>query len=318
MVAAIIHLLGGPNGRGVPVGPSVSALLAEAVLSYVDERLLGAGIRYARFNDDFRFFCSTRGACDEALSTLQKVLKAAGGLSVQGTKTKIQSSSEFLGERENARQIWVDRLGCVLDPFTGYENNISDEQMRHSVIAKEFLRGALDSDEGEEATKDARAAYRAIPPSMRAEVVPEVVGSIFGVWQLSSDVALSLRTRKVTAELDREDVVSRFVEAARGEDLAHYDYCLLWLLDAFWKAEWPTASLDSLREKFPSRSAAYREYLMLLSTPHVDDDGARSSGWVLRGLARATGCVDTRKSAVKDDAGAFESALLERARNRLR
>jgi reverse transcriptase-like protein len=45
------------QSRGAPVGPSVSILLAEAVLTDVDNFLLRLGVPFTRFVDDFRIFC---------------------------------------------------------------------------------------------------------------------------------------------------------------------------------------------------------------------------------------------------------------------
>jgi hypothetical protein len=61
-IAAITKLLSAWNGTetfGIPVGSEPSALLAEITISDIDEALLANGVRFVRFNDDYRLFCDS-------------------------------------------------------------------------------------------------------------------------------------------------------------------------------------------------------------------------------------------------------------------
>jgi hypothetical protein len=45
---------------GIPIGPAASRPLAEAVLIQIDDALLGSGIDFIRYIDDFVIFGATR------------------------------------------------------------------------------------------------------------------------------------------------------------------------------------------------------------------------------------------------------------------
>jgi len=48
------------QSRGLPVGPIPSIVLAEALLTDVDNFLLRRGASHVRYVDDFRIFCGSR------------------------------------------------------------------------------------------------------------------------------------------------------------------------------------------------------------------------------------------------------------------
>ncbi|MHC4275987.1 MAG: RNA-directed DNA polymerase [Planctomycetota bacterium] len=76
-VKAIMHLLSGWNGTetyGIPVGQAPSRLLAEITISNVDEALLGNGIKFVRFNDDYRLFARTHSEGYRHLAFLAEIL----------------------------------------------------------------------------------------------------------------------------------------------------------------------------------------------------------------------------------------------------
>lgn len=65
--------------NGLPIGPAVSDLIAELILSAVDlvisPGLQQAGVLALRFKDDYRFLCKTQEDCKKVTKLLQKGLK---------------------------------------------------------------------------------------------------------------------------------------------------------------------------------------------------------------------------------------------------
>lgn len=97
-VSGIMRLLAGWNGTetyGIPVGCAPSRLLAEITLSDVDEALLANGIDFIRFNDDYRFFATTRTQAYQQIAFLAETLFKNHGLSLQPQKTSIYSAQLF-------------------------------------------------------------------------------------------------------------------------------------------------------------------------------------------------------------------------------
>jgi hypothetical protein len=86
------------QSRGIPVGPAVSILLAEACLADVDNFLLQT-YYHTRYVDDFRIFCTSERQAVQALHDLSEYLHTAHRLSLQAGKTFIFPSAEFR-ERE--------------------------------------------------------------------------------------------------------------------------------------------------------------------------------------------------------------------------
>ncbi len=61
--------------KGVPIGPDTSLVIAEVILTSIDEALIkNIGTKYYRYLDDFEFGCSTAQEADNVLGTLQEIL----------------------------------------------------------------------------------------------------------------------------------------------------------------------------------------------------------------------------------------------------
>lgn len=82
------------HSRGIPVGPAVSILLAEACLADVDN-FVRQRYAHTRYVDDFRIFCSSRTEALLALHDLSEFLHTAHRLSLQAGKTMILESEKF-------------------------------------------------------------------------------------------------------------------------------------------------------------------------------------------------------------------------------
>lgn len=95
---AVMHLLSGWNNTetfGIPVGNAPSRLLAELTISSVDEALLANGVRFIRFNDDFRIFVQNHTEGYRTLALLADVLYSQHGLTLQQQKTQVLPRNEF-------------------------------------------------------------------------------------------------------------------------------------------------------------------------------------------------------------------------------
>jgi hypothetical protein len=86
------------HSRGIPVGPSVSILLAELCLADVDSFLERTGCKHTRYVDDFRVFCKSQQHGTKILHDLTEYLHTAHRLSLQGGKTRILDCTRFCEE----------------------------------------------------------------------------------------------------------------------------------------------------------------------------------------------------------------------------
>lgn len=83
---------------GVPVGQDASRLLSDAVIHDVDNALAAEGADFARFADDYRFFCRSLRECNYWLMRLAELLSRLHGLTLQASKTRIRTAHEFAND----------------------------------------------------------------------------------------------------------------------------------------------------------------------------------------------------------------------------
>jgi hypothetical protein len=91
------------NGRGLPVGPDASHVLAEVALIEVDRDLVAAGVSYIRFVDDFRLFAPDAGTARAWLDLLSRSL-AREQLTLKAKKTGVDVVS-----RSDYPDMWASR-----------------------------------------------------------------------------------------------------------------------------------------------------------------------------------------------------------------
>ena len=87
-VLAAVRTFGTHGVEGLPIGPAPSAVLANAVLAEVDERLSAGGYRYVRWVDDVMVFADGAASAESALRVLERTLVALG-LRLAEEKTRL-------------------------------------------------------------------------------------------------------------------------------------------------------------------------------------------------------------------------------------
>ncbi|SEP41530.1 Tat (twin-arginine translocation) pathway signal sequence [Rhodospirillales bacterium URHD0017] len=105
--------------HGLPVGSNASRILAEAVLVPTDNALLGAGIDFVRFVDDYCLIADDAHSADVAVQSLAEFLKAENlrlneSKTVWLTRTKAEPFGNERGRNSTEKQ---QRIGRVIgDP----------------------------------------------------------------------------------------------------------------------------------------------------------------------------------------------------------
>lgn len=83
--------------NGIPLGNSVSDLVAEVILKKVDislsQKLKDLDMRAYRYRDDYRFLCKTEAAATKVLNELTIILQNEFNLSVNDLKTRVESDT---------------------------------------------------------------------------------------------------------------------------------------------------------------------------------------------------------------------------------
>lgn len=80
---------------GLPIGGPAARILSEITINQIDRLLRGARIDFTRFADDFHLFAKTREEAYRYTILLSEKLFENQGLSLQKSKTRIMTASEF-------------------------------------------------------------------------------------------------------------------------------------------------------------------------------------------------------------------------------
>lgn len=150
-----ISQLTATQSRGVPVGPYASIVLAEACLTDADEFLLRKGLKFTRYVDDFRIFCTSAGSALRAWHDLTDYLNTSQRLTLVPQKTRIRSVRSFRRvelrdpqqeEEESAAQVLQATLE-ELAAAAGYgmtTDGIPTDPKMLSSVARSNLRMLFD------------------------------------------------------------------------------------------------------------------------------------------------------------------------------
>jgi hypothetical protein len=97
-IMSILGRLSNNTSYGLPVGGPASRILAELLLNRVDHLILVDPTinNFCRYADDYRFFVDDMQAAYRAIGLLSEKLLRNEGLTLQKSKTRIMTSSEYL------------------------------------------------------------------------------------------------------------------------------------------------------------------------------------------------------------------------------
>ncbi len=193
---------------GIPVGPRICGILAEALLLEVDEFLKSRGFDFIRYVDDYVFFGQDYSDCRRALYELGERLQITQGLSLNAAKTR------------------VDRIERLVEELT--DPSEKSARSRHEIIEKVFAGNPyaeVDYDSLSEAQKElvdaidlsAMLGEALKPDTIDLPMVKFVLNVLAGLRRPElADIVLSNLDRLGPAS----EAVARFVSMFASEDLA--------------------------------------------------------------------------------------------------
>jgi len=80
---------------GLPIGGPAARILSEITINQIDQLMIGSGIKFTRFADDYHIFAKSREDAYRCLIFISEKLFDNQGLSLQKSKTRILTSAEF-------------------------------------------------------------------------------------------------------------------------------------------------------------------------------------------------------------------------------
>lgn len=234
---AIEHFVSRLNrsiSRGIPVGPTASHILAEAILLDVDQFISGCGFNFTRYVDDYRIFSNNRRKLEEFRQSLMIYLYDHHRLVLNESKTRLQSSSEFVeSQLDNSHAIhrletWkkLDELNPYAEEEVEVDFDTNPEQAEGLVM--ESLKEMVDKNYVDIGIL--KKALR-IAKSFEGKSVPELVISNLQLFRSGArDVFLMLDDfidRKVKNDWF-EELLPHVEAKGLGNDVA--DHWLQWHL----------------------------------------------------------------------------------------
>ena len=184
---------------GLPVGPAIFQLLAELTIDDVDQSLLGNGIEFCRYSDDYRIVVDSEREAREACAAIAEVLLRNHGLTIQESKTEILSTDEFCSRFKKAES---DAARAALG--AKFSELLSQLQKTEPEVHELHLSRADEWDESEESEEWEESGewglsfddYLTVDFMELSEDLQDVVDSLdlWGVLeeQLSSDRAIDI------------------------------------------------------------------------------------------------------------------------------
>jgi hypothetical protein len=218
-----IQVFSGAVSYGLPVGGPASRLLAELALNSTDKLLRGEGIRFCRFVDDYRIFCTSKEEAYQRLIFLSEKLSNEG-LTLQRSKTRILTSKELKdevglllkgAEAEGETLTEEDkllRLSIHFDPYS--DTRVNDyEQLKEQVsrvdiagiLARELEKTRIDST----VTKQAILALRVLDPDPRNGILSSLLQpeSLHALAPVFSRLMMVLRGLYADLDAATQDLV---------------------------------------------------------------------------------------------------------------
>jgi Reverse transcriptase (RNA-dependent DNA polymerase) len=249
-VKAVRHLLSGWNGTetfGIPVGSAPSRLLAETAISDVDEALLANGVRFIRFNDDFRIFANSHSEAYRHLAFLAEVLFSNHGLTLQQQKTTVLPTSEFrqryLADPEDReldslqeRFLTLLRDLGISDPYQEiYYDDLSDEAKAtiDSMNLVSMFEDEADKDEPDLPTL--RFLLRRLGQLGDSNIVDRVLGDLDKLHPVFPDIIRYLASLRDLSAGRRSEIGGSVLRLLEDSIISELDYHRLWALDLFSK-----------------------------------------------------------------------------------
>lgn len=248
-VSAVRRLLKGWNETetfGIPVGNAPSRLLAELTISDIDEALRASGVKFVRFNDDYRIFASSYAEAYRHLTLLAELAYKNHGLTLQPQKTTILTVEAFRSQylstdEDRVLDSMVERFDELLDelnisnpyePIDYDELTVDQKKIVDSLnLVEIFRKVAADQEEPDLALL--KFVLRRLGQLDNDAIADEVLDSLNRLHPAFSDmIQYLLHLTKLSGE-QRARIAAIVVKLLDGSVLSELQYHRMWALELF-------------------------------------------------------------------------------------
>lgn len=231
---------------GIPVGPAASRLLAELAIADVDAALLGSGVAYCRYSDDFRLFGNTEEEALGHLTMLAGVLQVNHGLTLQEAKTEVISCESFKNrfqetdrqrERRELEHNFFELLERLdIDSYEKFEyDDLNQEQQRavDQLNLNRIVRDQLDLPRMDQALTGFALRRLAQVGDIEPELANLLLERLADAKAVFGDALEALEATYAPGSGDYERVMSEVLKHLSHPRLRHLEFYRLWILNLF-------------------------------------------------------------------------------------
>lgn len=227
--------------KGVPVGPAASIIMAEVLLSDIDQFILTKGYEYTRYVDDFRIFSNSNFDLKFLIHELTNYLYDNHRLTLEGSKTKIFETSKFIKnelldpeaiEKEEVEKE-INKLNLrVINFYSEFEDILSEtevssddkfkaqgeafKKLMHEILSKDYFDLGL-----------ARHILRRSKKLRSRAIIPQLLDNLDYFAPAIRDVILYLDS--VTNEKMIEMNKDRFIALLDKSEAIKFPYFKYWM-----------------------------------------------------------------------------------------
>lgn len=312
---AIKKLLGQWNftvSHGIPVGQAPSRLLAELVISDVDQALLGEQKVYCRFSDDFRIFCPNEREAHGSLALLANVLFENHALTLQQHKTRILPVEQFqqryletgsTKERDSLSERFqeiLDEIG-IEDWYEEIDYDDLDEEVQQEIDSLN-LGGILNEqiELGDDLDLNVtRFVLRRLAQINDHSCLRPVLENVEGLYPVFKDVLVYVTSMRRVDATYRREVGKYLIGLMDKSVVGHLDYHKGWILNTFTQGEeWDNEDVFATLYNTNTDTFSRRELILALGRAGKDHwfktrkrDVFRLEPWERRAFLAGASCL---------------------------
>lgn len=204
---------------GLPIGGPASRIMAESVINQVDHLLSARGIKFCRFVDDFHIFADSEEEAYTSLQQLTELLILNQGLSLQKSKTRVMTGTEFIGtfpihlvpgaiaQTDRERLFTIDLNYDPYSPtaetdYTTLKQSLSNIDFL-SLLDEELHKSQVHTPTVSKLIR----ALRAIDGNVREQAIKTLVGNIPLLYPVFSQLLIMLNSLRDVLTVEENKLV---------------------------------------------------------------------------------------------------------------
>lgn len=310
LIKKIIQVTRSKQSFGIPVGSSVSRLLAEGLLCDTDRMLRDMDLDLTRYMDDYRIIASARYNTHTVLCRLAEHLMVTEGLSLNPSKTRITDTAKLhasadarlqdvfsSAEMRALSQFIADAYDDEADRPVGEDDQVPAD---NPFLAGDDLLDRLDELHNREAGdfSSRRAVLKVLRRFPDFDVFRLLRDHRSLAYQLPRDFCRAIQAACERDDIDKEALAIQVWELLKTAPVSELAYARLWLLHLFAGGSLPVDR--RIVQDFPAPPSPLEERQLIFIRARLGDRAyfrdhrgrlGQAGDWIKPALLIGAGCL---------------------------